>query len=118
MLESSKVTNVLLAVIAVCLIAIAFRPTLITPVSAQAARGVDSENDNERFAAISTVNKTAAQQAEATRAIATSIDGLSKSTADIAKALDSLARAVMDMGGRVAEGQAATVGTVPPTPTP
>ena len=116
MLESSKVTNVLLAVIAVCLIAIAFRPTLITPVSAQAARAIDGESDNDRFAAISTVNKTAALQADATRAIATSIDGLAKSTADIAKALDSLSRAVMDMGGRMAEGQAATVGTLPATP--
>jgi len=103
MIESSKLTNILLAIIAVCLLAIAFKPTRFIPVrSAQAA--VETEAD--RFAAITASDKAAQQQVEATRAIATAIDGLAKSTADIAKAVENLSRAVTDMGGRLAEGQA------------
>jgi hypothetical protein len=105
MIESSKLTNVLLAIVAVCLLAIAFKPAGVIP-SATAQAAIGGETDADRFASITATNKSAMAQAEATKAIATAIDGLAKSTADIAKALDNLSRAVTDMGGRMAEGQA------------
>jgi len=112
MTPSSRLTNILLAIIAICLLAIAFRPaSVVPPAAAQAV----AETDADRFASITATNKAAVAQAEATKAIATAIDGLAKSTDKIAMALDNLARSVIDMGGRMAESQAgAAAATVAP----
>ena len=108
MFQSSKVTNVLLAIIALCLAVIAFKPaSVFPPASAQAAV---AETETERFTGITAATKDAQIQADATRAIATSIDGLAKSTERMAEAMDALARTVGDMASKSAESQAASPG--------
>jgi len=107
MLQSSKVTNVLLAIIAACLLIIAFRPmSVVPPAAAQALPGA-AETDTDRFTAITAPSKSAQMQADATRMVAASIDGLAKSTEKIAQAVDNLSRAVTDMAAKSAEGAAA-----------
>jgi peptidoglycan hydrolase CwlO-like protein len=117
MTESSRLTNILLAIIAICLLVIAFRPASVVPTAgAQAA----IDNAADRFSDITATNKSAMAQVDAIRAVATAIDGLAKSTGDIAKAMDNLSRSVTDVGGRVAEGQAgaaaAAAGAATPAP--
>jgi len=105
-MQSSKLTNILLAVIAIGLLAIAFRPANFVPYASAQTAGSSEATDLERISGLTTTSKQAQQQAEATRAIATAIEGLAKSTENIAKAIENLARAVTDVGMRLGEGQA------------
>jgi methyl-accepting chemotaxis protein len=110
MFQSSKVTNVLLAIIAICLIAIALKPSGIFPVAPVQAAVGSSLSDLDRLTEITATAKTGQQQVDAVRAVATAIDGLAKSTDGIAKSLDNISRAVTEMGARAAEAQAISPG--------
>ena len=115
MMRSTKATNILLAIMAICLLAIALKPSGIFPVApAQAAS--TSSSDLDRMTDISATSKAAQQQVDAIRAVATAIDGLAKSNDGIAKSLDNIARTVADMGARAAEAQAANPAGLTPAP--
>lgn len=110
MIQSSKLTTILLAIIAVCLLAIVLKPAGVLP-TAEAQLGATDQT--EAFAAITASSKAAKEQVVATRAIATSIDGLAKSTQAVATAIDNLARATTAAGSTMAESQAADLGMSP-----
>ncbi len=117
MIQSSRVTNVLLAIIAICLLVIAFRPPSVTRPAA-AAYGDVSDADRDRLTQLTAADKSSMAIADATRAIATSIDGLARNTDKIAQALDQLGRSVTEMGAKSAESQAAASAAGAATPAP
>jgi len=113
-MESSKLTNILLAIIAACLVAFLVRPPAVVP-SASAQAGL-REDETNRFTAITATSKAVKEQVQAIRAIATSIDGLSKSAEKIAESIDNLAAAITQIGGSVAESKAASATAAPASP--
>mgnify|MGYP001117270009 CR=1 FL=1 len=116
-MTSSKMTNVLLAMIAACLIVIALRPAVVRPVAAQALG--PSESDVQRLTSITATSKELQLQVDAIKAVASSIDSLAKNTGEIAKALDGMTRAIGDLGLRMAESRAgAPVAPLPVAPSP
>jgi len=113
MIQSSKVTNILLAIIAICLLAIVLKPAGVLPTATAQLRAAGSDAD--RFAEITASSKAVKEQVAAIGSIATAIEGLAESAKEIAQAIDNLARATTEAGGETAEAQAASVG-VPVTP--
>ena len=113
MTESSKVTNVLLAIIAVCLIIIAIKPAPILPDAAAQQIGGTTTDSRDRFAGITaTTDKAAKEQIDAVRSVATAIESLAKAT-------DNIARAIEQAGERTVAAPGAAAGatggaTLPP----
>lgn len=108
-MNSSRATNILLAIIAVALIAIALKPADLMPTAAaQVERYDDTRADaRERFTSITATDKAVQQQVEATREIATSIGRLADSGENIAKAIQDVSRSLTNLGDRIAESSAA-----------
>lgn len=103
MAESSKVTNILLAIIAVCLVVIALKPAGLIP---EAAAQRDRDASRDRFSSITaTTDKAAAEQVAAVESVARAIENLAKATGDIAKAIE--------IAGERARSGAAAGGTPP-----
>ncbi|MBM3334249.1 hypothetical protein FJY63_06270 [Candidatus Sumerlaeota bacterium] len=116
-MTSSKVTNILLAVIAACLVVIALRPAVVRPVAAQVLGSAG--NDVQRLSSITATSKELQQQVDAIKAVATSIDSLARNTGEIAKSLDGMTAAVRELGLRLAESRAGAVvapSSVAPSP--
>ena len=116
-MTSSKMTNVLLAMIAACLVVIALRPAVVRPVAAQLL--APAESDVQRLTSITATSKELQLQVDAIKTVASSIDSLAKNTGEIARALDGMTRAVSDLGLRIAEsraGAAVMPSSVAPSP--
>lgn len=103
-MQSTKATNILLAIIAVCLVAIAMKPAGFLPeVSAQMSR----EDARERLSSISVTDKSIQQQVDAMRSIAAAIEKLADSGENIATSIEEVSRSLTRMTDRMAESSAA-----------
>lgn len=108
MAKSSRITNVLLGIIAVCLIAIAIKPAgVVSEATAQRARETTSA---ERFAGITaTTQKQAQEQVDAVRSVASAIENLAKATEQIAKAIERAGDQAAISRSGAAERSASTI---------
>lgn len=116
MIHSSKLTNMLLAVIAACLVVIALKPLGVLPAASAQLTAPPTVEETERFTAITAVDKAAKEQAEALRSIAAAIEDLAKSTEEVAKAIQDLGRMVGGAARGMAEGEAASPTVIETTP--
>jgi hypothetical protein len=122
MIQSSRATNFLLAVIAVCLVIIALRPADLLPIRAAAAqdrqgyqeRGMNAEQTRQaasQMSAITAPDPSAQLQADALHSIAASFDSMARSFESISKSVDDLSRTASviseRMGGQAQPGAAA-----------
>ncbi len=107
--QTSKLTNILLAIIAVCLAALVLKPTNVVPPASAQALTIESDMDRTGMGAAS---KIAQAQVEAIKAVADAIEKLAKSGDKIALSLDNIGTALNELGGKVAESSAARPGGV------
>jgi len=112
---SSRLTHLLLAIIALCLVVIAVKPVPILPdVSAQAAAPAydrdrpfpdrRSRDAEELTASITAANPSGEAQAAATLRVAAAIETLAKNNLRVADAIDSVARSIDNAGARLSGG--------------
>jgi hypothetical protein len=106
-MQSSKATNILLAIIALCLIVIAMKPAGILPDASAQIDRMSDRDAADRFTGITASDKAVQQQVQAINAIARSIDGVAQSGQEISKSLDGLSRAVLQVGSQLAESRMA-----------
>ncbi len=107
--QTAKLTNILLAIIAVCLVALVLKPTPVVPPAAAQALVAETDMDRTGMGAAS---KIAQAQVEAIKAVAEAIDKLARSGDKIALSLDNIGTALSELGGKVAESSAARPGGV------
>jgi hypothetical protein len=112
MKDSSKVTNILLAIIAVCLLALVLRPAGILPSASAQLDPISRDDPAARMTAITASARSVEQQADATRAVATAIDGLAKSVDNVARAIEQIGQTMMESGEREAESAAGSLGEI------